>query len=221
MVPAVRSLYTVTCFFWPILHARSRAYSREKKEKKKGKLLSCVRLFATPRTVAYQAPLSVGFSRQEYWSGFPFPSPGYSREMRLNKGPSQQQALTNSQSLPSTPQIRTLANEAKYTHGLLRKTNRQATKQTKPALPEKQQCQVSSHVLSSPTSGVDAPGKLRRPSLQAEDKTQPGCELYAEANMAWGDAPECKPPDSMSPTQSFKKINRPVCLCLGSSRDHR
>ena len=36
----------------------------------------CVRLFATPRTVACQAPLSMGFSRQEYWSGFPFPTPG-------------------------------------------------------------------------------------------------------------------------------------------------
>ena len=40
------------------------------------KLLSRVRLFVIPWTVAYQAPLSMGFSRQEYWSGFPFPSPG-------------------------------------------------------------------------------------------------------------------------------------------------
>ena len=40
------------------------------------KLLSHVRLFATPRTVAYQAPLSMGFSRQEYWSELPFPFPG-------------------------------------------------------------------------------------------------------------------------------------------------
>ena len=39
-------------------------------------LLSHVRLFATPRTVAHQAPLSMGFSRQEYWSVLPFPSPG-------------------------------------------------------------------------------------------------------------------------------------------------
>ena len=31
--------------------------------------------FATPRTVAYQAPLSMGFPKQEYWSGLPFPSP--------------------------------------------------------------------------------------------------------------------------------------------------
>ena len=40
------------------------------------KLLSCVRLFATPCTVAYQAPPSTGFSRQDYWSGLLFPSPG-------------------------------------------------------------------------------------------------------------------------------------------------
>ena len=37
---------------------------------------SCVRLFVTPWTVALQAPLSMGFSRQEYWSGLPLPSPG-------------------------------------------------------------------------------------------------------------------------------------------------
>ena len=40
------------------------------------KSFSCVRVFATPWTVAYQAPPSMGFSRQEYWSGVPFPSPG-------------------------------------------------------------------------------------------------------------------------------------------------
>ena len=44
--------------------------------KVKVKSLSRVRLFATPWTVAYQAPLSMRFSRQEYWSGLPFPSPG-------------------------------------------------------------------------------------------------------------------------------------------------
>ena len=42
----------------------------------KVKLLSCVQLFATPWTVAHQAPLSMGFSRQGYWSGLPSPSPG-------------------------------------------------------------------------------------------------------------------------------------------------
>ena len=40
------------------------------------KSLSPVRLFVTPWTVAYQAPPSMGFSRQECWSGLPFPSPG-------------------------------------------------------------------------------------------------------------------------------------------------
>ena len=45
------------------------------KVKVKVKSLSRVRLFATPWTVARQAPLSMGFSRQEYWSGLPFPSP--------------------------------------------------------------------------------------------------------------------------------------------------
>ena len=38
--------------------------------------LSHVRLFAAPWTVACQAPLSMGFSRQEYWNRLPFPSPG-------------------------------------------------------------------------------------------------------------------------------------------------
>ena len=39
-------------------------------------VLNRVHLFVTPWTVAYQAPLSMGFSRQQYWSGLPFPSPG-------------------------------------------------------------------------------------------------------------------------------------------------
>jgi len=39
------------------------------------KSLSSVQLFANPWTAAYQAPLSMGFSRQEYWSGVPLPSP--------------------------------------------------------------------------------------------------------------------------------------------------
>ena len=46
------------------------------KVKVKVKSLSHVQLFATPWTVALQAPLSMGFSRQENWSGLPFPSPG-------------------------------------------------------------------------------------------------------------------------------------------------
>ena len=40
------------------------------------RLFSCVQLFVTPRTVAHQAPLPMGFSRQEYWSGLPFSPSG-------------------------------------------------------------------------------------------------------------------------------------------------
>ena len=51
------------------------SFSTAWKWKVKVKSLSCVRLFATPWTAAYQAPPSMGFSRQEYWSGVPLPSP--------------------------------------------------------------------------------------------------------------------------------------------------
>ena len=44
--------------------------------KVKVKSLSRVQLFVTPWTVAHQVPLTMGFPRQEYWSGLPFPSPG-------------------------------------------------------------------------------------------------------------------------------------------------
>ena len=46
------------------------------KRKRKVKSLSHVQLFLTPWTATYQAPPFMGFSRQEYWSGLPFPSPG-------------------------------------------------------------------------------------------------------------------------------------------------
>ena len=51
------------------------SFSNAWKGKVKVKSLSCVRLPATPWTAAYQAPPSMGFSRQEYWSGVPLPSP--------------------------------------------------------------------------------------------------------------------------------------------------
>ena len=51
------------------------SFSKTWKWKVKGKSLSRVRLLATPWTAAYQAPPSMGFSRQEYWSGVPLPSP--------------------------------------------------------------------------------------------------------------------------------------------------
>ena len=51
------------------------SFSNARKWKVKVKSLSRFRLLATPWTAAYQAPPSMGFSRQEYWSGVPLPSP--------------------------------------------------------------------------------------------------------------------------------------------------
>ena len=55
--------------------------------KVKGKLLSRVRLLATPWTAAYQAPPSMAFSRQEYWSGLPLPSPNMLSAAAAAKSP--------------------------------------------------------------------------------------------------------------------------------------
>ena len=52
----------------------------------KAKSLSRVLLFVTPWTVAYQAPPSMGFSRQECWSGLPFPSPGDLPDLGIEPG---------------------------------------------------------------------------------------------------------------------------------------
>ena len=52
----------------------------------KVRLLSPVGLFATLWTVAYQAPPSMGFSRQEYWSGLPLPSPGDLPDPGIERG---------------------------------------------------------------------------------------------------------------------------------------
>ena len=63
------------------------SFSNAQKWKVKGKLLSRVQLFATPWTVAHQAPPSMGFARQEYWGGVPLPSPGTSSsQSRANVG---------------------------------------------------------------------------------------------------------------------------------------
>ena len=60
------------------------SFSSAWKWKVKVKSLSRVRLFATPWTAAHQAPLSLGLSRQEYWSGVPLPSPSLVvREMNI------------------------------------------------------------------------------------------------------------------------------------------
>ena len=72
--------------------------------KVKVKLLSRVRLFPTPWTVAYQAPLSMGFSRRECWSGLPFPSPGDLPDPEIEPGSPTLQADT----LPSEPPGRSI-----------------------------------------------------------------------------------------------------------------
>ena len=53
------------------------SFSSAWEKKMKVRSLSCVQLLATPKTAAYQAPLSMAFSRQEFWSGVPLPSPPF------------------------------------------------------------------------------------------------------------------------------------------------
>ena len=67
------------------------------------KLLSRVRLFATPWTVAYQALPSMGFSRQECWSGLPFPSPGDLSDPGIEPGSPALQADALPSELPGKP----------------------------------------------------------------------------------------------------------------------
>ena len=64
------------------------------------KPLSCVQLFVTPWTAAYQRSLSMGFSRQEYWSGLPFPSPGDLPDPRIEPRSPALQADTLTSELP-------------------------------------------------------------------------------------------------------------------------
>ena len=63
------------------------------------KVLSCVQLFETPWTIACQTPLSMGFPRQEHWSGLPFPSPGDLSDRGIEPGSPALQA----DSLPFEP----------------------------------------------------------------------------------------------------------------------
>ena len=59
---------------------------------RESKWLSCVRLFVTPWIVDHQAPLCMEFSRQEYWSDLPFPSPGDLTDPGIKSGPPALQA---------------------------------------------------------------------------------------------------------------------------------
>ena len=72
-------------------------------KEKKVKSLSCVQLFAIPWTAAYQAPPSMGFSRQEYWSGLPFPSPGALPDPGIEPGSPAFQAYALTSEPPGKP----------------------------------------------------------------------------------------------------------------------
>ena len=74
-----------------------------KMQKQEPKLLSRVQLFATPWTVAHQAPLSIEFSRQEYWSGLPFLPPGDIPAPGIEPGSPALQSDTLPSELPGKP----------------------------------------------------------------------------------------------------------------------
>ena len=85
-----------TCLYPPMPQSRGHSYILIQV---KVKSLSRVRLFAAPWTVTNQALRSMGFSRQEYWSGLPFPSPGNLPNPGIEPGSPALQA----DSLPSEP----------------------------------------------------------------------------------------------------------------------
>ena len=64
--------------------------------------LNSVQLLATPQTIVHQSPLSMGFSRQEYWSGWPCPSPWDLPDAGIKPTSSESPALQMS-SLPTEP----------------------------------------------------------------------------------------------------------------------
>ena len=74
------------------------------------KSLSHVWLFVTPWTVAYQASLSMGFSRQEYWSGLPFPSPGDLPDPGIEPGSPTLEADALTSEPPGKPQLKAIIN---------------------------------------------------------------------------------------------------------------
>ena len=82
----------------------------------KVKSLSRVRLFAIPWTVAYQAPPSMGFSRQECWSGLPLPSPGDLPNPGIKPGSPSLQA----DALPSEPPGKPSTDKSKVLGALIK-----------------------------------------------------------------------------------------------------
>ena len=76
--------------------------------------ISRVWLFVTPWTLAHQAPLSIGFSRQEYWSGLPFPSP---RRVGIKDGETCASVCVGAQQIPTSfpPGFDRIENLEEYT----------------------------------------------------------------------------------------------------------
>ena len=75
----------------------------------KVKLLGRVRLFVTRWTVARQAPPTMGFSRQEYWSGLPFPSPGDLPDPGIEPGSPALEADALTFEPPGKPYVRSMS----------------------------------------------------------------------------------------------------------------
>ena len=92
--------------------SKSSLYTWKFSVKVKMKSLSHVRLFAAPWAVAYQSPLSMALSRQEYWSGLPFPSPGNLPDPGIEPGSLALQADT----LPSEPPGKCTPGSSQYTY---------------------------------------------------------------------------------------------------------
>ena len=90
------------CFHFPWFFSSTIDTELEESESEvKVKSFSRVRLFATPWTVAHQAPQSMEFFRQEYWIGLPFPSPGDLPDPGIKPGsPALQAAALLSEPLP-------------------------------------------------------------------------------------------------------------------------
>ena len=94
--PCSEGLFSWECICSPITSLQVPAYVMTRSEVKS---LSRAWLFVTPWTVAYQVPLAMGCSRQEYWSGLPSPSPGDLPDPGIEPGSPALQA----DALPSEP----------------------------------------------------------------------------------------------------------------------